>query len=99
MQEGLCRSTTQPMALFSKLLAHTLARARGIELERIELDVYASNTEALRLYASSGFVTEGDKRGARKVDGTVDGVIEMVLFLAPEPAPGAAGDPLDMGER
>jgi ribosomal protein S18 acetylase RimI-like enzyme len=82
-----------------RLLDHTLARAREIGLERVELEVYASNTEALRLYESAGFVTEGVKRGARRIDGTIDDVIEMVLFLTHEPAPDAARNPLEMGER
>ncbi|MFO7696500.1 MAG: GNAT family N-acetyltransferase [Anaerolineae bacterium] len=81
------------------LLEHTVARAREIGLERVELEVYASNTEALQMYESAGFVTEGVKRGARKIDGTVDDVIEMVLFLTPEPAPDAAHNPLELGER
>ncbi|MHB1318116.1 MAG: GNAT family N-acetyltransferase [Anaerolineae bacterium] len=63
-----------------RLLERTVAWAHEIGLERIELEVYASNTAALRLYESAGFLTEGVKQGARKIDGTVDDVIEMVLF-------------------
>jgi ribosomal protein S18 acetylase RimI-like enzyme len=62
-----------------RLLERTVAWARESGLERIELDVYASNAPAIALYRSAGFITEGVKRGARKIDDTVDDVIEMVL--------------------
>jgi ribosomal protein S18 acetylase RimI-like enzyme len=63
-----------------RLLERTVAWARDSGLERIELEVYASNAPAILLYRSSGFVTEGVKKGARKIDDTVDDVIEMVLL-------------------
>jgi RimJ/RimL family protein N-acetyltransferase len=38
-------------------------------LERIELEVFASNTGANRLYEKAGFVVEGVKKKRRKLDG------------------------------
>lgn len=43
------------------------ALARGAE--RIELEVFASNARAIRLYERLGFVREGVRRRARKLDG------------------------------
>lgn len=54
------------------------ARERG--MERIELEVFASNTRAIRLYESAGFVHEGVKRRARKLDGEYDDNVMMALL-------------------
>jgi RimJ/RimL family protein N-acetyltransferase len=55
------------------------ARARGVE--RVELEVYALNTPAVRLYEKAGFVAEGTKRRARKLEGEYEDMIFMALFL------------------
>jgi ribosomal protein S18 acetylase RimI-like enzyme len=52
-------------------------RARGVE--RIELEVFASNTAACALYARLGFVTEGVKRKGRFLDGQFDDIVIMAL--------------------
>lgn len=57
----------------------TEAKERGIE--RIELEVYASNTPAIYLYEKWGFNHEGVKRKARKLDGVYDDIIVMALFI------------------
>jgi RimJ/RimL family protein N-acetyltransferase len=49
-------------------------------LERIELEVFASNTRAFALYEKLGFVTEGVKRRARKLDGQYDDNVLMALL-------------------
>ena len=59
----------------------TLQGAREKGLERVELEVFASNRPAIRLYESLGFVVEGIKRRGRKLDGAYDDVLEMTLFL------------------
>ena len=43
--------------------------------ERIELEVFGSNRAAVQLYESSGFVLEGKKRAARKLDGMSDDLL------------------------
>jgi RimJ/RimL family protein N-acetyltransferase len=58
------------------------ARERGIE--RIELEVFASNTRALQLYERLGFEREGVKRQARKLDGAVEDNILMARLLTAE---------------
>ena len=55
------------------------ARAQG--LERIELDVYASNRGAIHLYEKFDFEVEGVKRKARKIDGKYDDIVCMALLL------------------
>jgi RimJ/RimL family protein N-acetyltransferase len=64
------------------LVKRTLARAAERGLERIELEVLASNLPAIRLYEKVGFHVEGVKRMARKIDGQYDDLIEMALFVA-----------------
>lgn len=57
------------------LLREALNRAFSQGLERVELEVFRSNDAAIRLYESHGFVLEGVKTGARKLDGTVDDIL------------------------
>lgn len=44
------------------LITAALGHAKKMNLKRIELEVYASNVRALRLYESMGFKPEGIKR-------------------------------------
>lgn len=62
-------------------MAHDLQKAKGMGLERVELEVFASNAPAIALYEKMGFVTEGVKKRARKLDGLYDDVVQMALFL------------------
>jgi RimJ/RimL family protein N-acetyltransferase len=64
-----------------RLAEKTIAQAKRIGLERIELDVYASNKSAIALYKSLGFALEGVKRKGRKLDGIYDDVVVMGLLL------------------
>jgi RimJ/RimL family protein N-acetyltransferase len=59
------------------------AAARGAE--RIELEVFASNTVAIRLYERLGFTREGVKRRARKLEGEYDDNLFMALLLDTSP--------------
>ena len=65
----------------TSLMRATLAHAQKIGLERVELDVFASNPVAKQLYEKMGFVVEGTQRRARKVDGEYDDIVVMALFL------------------
>lgn len=47
---------------------------------RIELEVFASNGPAIRLYERLGFATEGRKRLARALDGVVEDIVIMGLL-------------------
>jgi RimJ/RimL family protein N-acetyltransferase len=64
-----------------RLAEKTIAQAKRIGLERIELDVYASNKPAIALYQSLGFAVEGVKRKGRKLDGIYDDVVVMGSLL------------------
>jgi ribosomal protein S18 acetylase RimI-like enzyme len=63
-----------------QLAGQAIEAARQIGIERIELEVFASNTVAIALYRALGFVTEGTKRRARKLDGEYDDNVVMALF-------------------
>jgi ribosomal protein S18 acetylase RimI-like enzyme len=65
------------------LLEATLAEARARGFERIELEVYASNAPARRLYDRAGFEVEGVRRRCRKLDGRYDDAVLMALLFDP----------------
>ncbi len=46
----------------------------------IELEVFGSNTRAIRLYERLGFAYEGVRRKARKLDGAYEDLIVMALL-------------------
>ena len=46
---------------------------------RIELEVFANNTAAIRLYEKVGFVWEGTMRDAVLIDGTFHDVHTMAI--------------------
>ncbi len=62
------------------LMERALKHARRVWLERVELDVYSSNTRALALYKSFEFEVEGVKRRARKFDSVYEDVIMMAKY-------------------
>jgi len=64
-----------------RLILRTISRAREKGLERIELEVFASNVAAIRLYEKVGFIIEGLKKRARKIDERYDDLVEMALLL------------------
>ena len=62
------------------LLKAALNRAFGQGLERVELEVFRSNDSAVRLYEAHGFLREGVKAGARKLDGLADDILLFATF-------------------
>jgi ribosomal protein S18 acetylase RimI-like enzyme len=58
-----------------KLLQAAVQRSLSSSIERIELEVYASNQSAIHLYESSGFELEGRKVAARRLDGITDDIL------------------------
>jgi ribosomal protein S18 acetylase RimI-like enzyme len=66
-----------------KLMCATLSASEKFGIERVELLVYASNVNAISFYRKTGFVYEGTKRRARKLDGKYDDVQIMAIFLNP----------------
>ncbi|HSF15546.1 MAG TPA: GNAT family N-acetyltransferase [Vicinamibacteria bacterium] len=73
-------ATHRRQGLGRRLLEETLPRARERGIWRIELDVFASNERAKRLYESKGFVVEGRKRLARALDGVEEDIFLMALL-------------------
>ncbi len=64
----------------TKLVAEALSIAFKTDLERIELEVFASNVGAIKLYRNFGFCEEGRKRRARKLDGMYDDILLFGLL-------------------
>lgn len=65
------------------LLLRTIEHAKEMNhLEKIELSVFESNTNAIKLYQSLGFENEGKRMKSRKIDNEYDNEIEMGMFLA-----------------
>jgi ribosomal protein S18 acetylase RimI-like enzyme len=69
--------------LGEQLVREALRMSRDKGLERIELEVFASNQAAIALYRKLGFQEEGTKRRARRLDGNYDDVLLLALFLLP----------------
>ncbi len=65
-----------------KLAEAALFKATAIGLERVQLDVYSDNAPAIALYEKLGFVREGIRRRARKLDGVYTDIIMMALLVA-----------------
>lgn len=62
----------------SKLLDHTIRFAQfNNGIEKIELEVFESNTDAIRLYEKYGFSHEGRRVKSRKLDGEYDNIVLM----------------------
>ena len=66
--------------LGKRLAVQTIGAARQVGIERVELDVFASNEPAIALISRLGFITEGIKRRARKLDGQYDDNVFMALL-------------------
>jgi ribosomal protein S18 acetylase RimI-like enzyme len=62
-----------------RLAVQTIDAAKQAGIERVELDVFASNTRAIALYRALGFVVEGIRHRARKLDGQYDDNVLMAL--------------------
>ena len=60
------------------LIRMTIKHAKEIcGLEKVELEVFKSNTAAIALYESEGFAKEGEKINSRKLDGKYDNLVVM----------------------
>lgn len=70
--QGVGRALLETMIQFAKDTNH---------LKRIELEVFDNNTSAIRLYKNVGFLIEGRKCGAVKVEGGFVDIFNMVLTL------------------
>lgn len=69
-----------------RLMTDAIEAAWRQGMERIELEVFSSNTRAIALYESLGFAREGLKRHARKLDGAYEDDLLMALLLDDPPA-------------
>jgi len=67
--------------LGTRLLRRVIAHCRRRRIEKIELQVYASNRAGRALYRKFGFRQEGRRVRARKLDGKYDDVVLMGLLL------------------
>jgi RimJ/RimL family protein N-acetyltransferase len=65
-----------------RLAAAAIEAARAAGMERIELEVLATNVNAIRLYEKLGFVHEGVKRRARHLDGAWEDNVMMALLTS-----------------
>ena len=67
--------------LGKQLLQVAMEAAGKIGITKVELEVFASNVPAIALYEAAGFVTEGVKKGSRRLDGHIDDIVCMAYFL------------------
>jgi ribosomal protein S18 acetylase RimI-like enzyme len=66
-----------------RLMQQTLAAAFDFGLTRIELTVREHNANAIALYKSLGFGTEGLHRNAVRIDGRYENIYAMALIKEP----------------
>lgn len=69
------------------LLDEVIARATRKGIERIELEVFGSNTSAIALYAGRGFRHEGTRRDAWRLDGWHEDILWMARLTSDAAAP------------
>jgi ribosomal protein S18 acetylase RimI-like enzyme len=67
--------------LGKQLMQKTLSVCGG-KWERIQLSVYSHNERAHGLYQRFGFIEEGRRIGAWKLDGVTSDIIDMVYFTS-----------------
>ncbi|MFM2415261.1 MAG: hypothetical protein RI911_954 [Candidatus Parcubacteria bacterium] len=65
----------------SSLLEHVETFAREHKMHRIELEVFESNTGAVKLYERNGFHHEGRRKEAVKTDGGYEDILWMGKIL------------------
>lgn len=63
------------------LVTQVLNHAKKQGLEKVELNVYTTNTAAIALYRKAGFVEEGLIKKYRKLDGVYFDCLNMAKFL------------------
>jgi RimJ/RimL family protein N-acetyltransferase len=67
--------------LGAELLERAVDAASKAGITRIELEAFATNRRAIKLYERAGFSTEGVKKRARVLDGRADDMVCMALLL------------------
>jgi RimJ/RimL family protein N-acetyltransferase len=65
----------------TRLIKAALDRARSRGMEKVELEVFGTNEPAIALYRKMGFVEEGRRAKAVKIDDASLDCILMALFL------------------
>lgn len=71
------RSDWRRRGLGAALLEAILVRAEERGIERVQLEVFASNEGARALYRRFGFELEGRRRDARRLDGRSEDLVVM----------------------
>jgi ribosomal protein S18 acetylase RimI-like enzyme len=64
-----------------RLAQAAIGKAHDMGLERLELEVFARNKQAISFYKMLGFKVEGTKRKAKKYKNSYDDIIFMGLLL------------------
>ena len=87
---NLCvRSDLRGRNVGRQMLLLLLDRARHAGMDDALLEVRPSNTLAVSLYQSMGFVEMGRRRGYYQADGGREDALVLKLSLAPQQAPDA----------
>ena len=76
-------SSYRGQGIGKRLTYTTLSAAWMSGMERVELLVYSQNIDGIKFYEKAGFVFEGTKKKARKLDGIYDDFHIMAICLNP----------------
>ncbi len=75
------RKSSRGQGIGGALLDACVNQARELGLEKLELEVFASNSVARALYKKKGFFEEGIRLKKRKFEGHYDDLVCMGMFL------------------
>ncbi len=65
----------------TELLNNTIKNAKNQNLEKIQLEVFESNINAVKFYKKHHFIQEGLLTKGRKLDGKYDNILLMARFI------------------
>ncbi len=70
------------MSIGTKLMEMAISHAKSKNgIEKVELEVFRTNENAIRLYRKFGFETEGVRLNHRKLEGKYDDTLLMAKFI------------------
>jgi len=75
------RKSSRGQGIGGALLDACIHQAQELGLEKLELEVFGSNSAARALYKKKGFFEEGIRLKKRKFEGHYDDLVCMGMFL------------------
>lgn len=74
--------THRKQGIGKSMLQNAIKNAFKKNMNKIEIEVFSSNSVAISFYENLGFKLEGTRVGSRKLDGVLDNICLYALFAA-----------------